>query len=160
MDLEVEVSITIGSIPLRSEWEQISPPILPPGSMMPTLVLPPGVDTMQPPMAPPPMPSQMPGQMPPYPLPTGAAALPPSYGSLDPSQYGANFNTNYGPPAATAPPAPGVPSAPVIFAPYPDMPPPTYSEAFGMGASLKDDDDNDHIRSDEYKPLYPTYKWN
>ena len=120
-------------------------------TMVPAVAPPPAGDPMQPPPA---MPQPY---APPYPPPAGAAPPAPGYGSMEPTQYGANFNTNYGP-SAPAPPA--QPSAPVIFAPYPDMPPPNYSEAVGAGASLKDDDDNDHIRADAYKPLYPTYTWN
>ena len=130
MDLSVNAPILIGNIPLRSEWSQIAPPLQAPGTMMPAMVPPPEAGAI---------PS----------VPTASYAPP----TVEPSNYGANFNTDYGP-------TPAQPSAPTIFAPYPDMPPPSYSEAFGTGAAIKDDDDNSHIRTDEYKPLYPTYKWN
>ena len=116
---------------------------------------PPEADSTQPAMVPPPTLSQMP----PYPSPAGPLAPPPSYASLELTSYGANFTPNYRPPIPNAPPVLGEPSAPVILVPYPDMPWPTYKEATGMEASLKDDDDNDHIRSNVYAPLYPTYRY-
>ena len=101
----------------------------------------------------------------------GAAVPPPTapypapatgYGPPAPAAdaYATNYNTDYGAGPAYNPQQPAQPSAPVIFAPYPDMPPPTYNEAFGAGAKLQDDEDNDHVRANEYKPLYPTYQWN
>ena len=73
-----------------------------------------------------------------------------------------NYATNYGAPLGPTAPGAGMqPTAPTIVAPYPDMPPPSYNEMYGTGVALKDDDDdNDHIRSELYKPLYPTYTWN
>merc|ERR1719193_183462 len=162
LDLDVDTSIIIGNIPLRSDWGQISAPMLPPGGMMPT---------MMPAMAPPPVDSGMVDTgMAPYPPPAGNAPYPPPAGNAPPpygypaagppgAAYATDYATNYGvnPLAPSAPP-PLAP--PTINAPYPDMPPPSYNEAFGSGATLKDDDDNDHIRTDAYKPLYPTYTWN
>lgn len=52
------------------------------------------------------------------------------------------------------------PTAPTVVAPYPDMPPPSYNECFGVGANLKEDEDDANMRAEAFKPLYPTFTWN
>ena len=98
-----------------------------------------------------------PGVFPPGNMPTNG-----QYGSVGMNTLNKpiSFVTN---PPSSEPPLPEVippPVAPTIIAPYPDMPPPAYNECFGEGVAVNDDDDNSHIRSEAYKPLYPTYTWN
>ena len=167
-DLYTRAPITIGNIPLRSEWGNIAPPSMIPIMAPPVAPVPPGE---LPPagMMPPPMPSPYPPTM--YP-PPGGEGLPPMYppstGAGQPSIFPPPGSMGQHPPgfssdmdyATNFGPGPMQPTAPTVVAPYPDMPPPTYNERYGSGTALKDDDDNDHIRSQLYKPHYPTYTWN
>jgi len=56
--------------------------------------------------------------------------------------------------------APAAPSAPVAAAPYDDMPPPSYHEAFGASSAISNAENNESVKTEPYKPLYPTYTWN
>ena len=131
-----------------------------PGMMPPQ----PGMMPPQPGMMPPPYPPPMGMDQPPMYPPPAAAGQPPMYGSMGQPPTGfssaMNYATDYGPSALPPAGAAIQPTAPTVFAPYPDMPPPSYLESCGAGAALKDDDDNDHMRAEVYKPLYPTYTWN
>ena len=153
MNLEVSVPITIGNIPLRTDWSAVVAPIPAPGAMMPLM------EPLQvPSVLPPPMPGNI-SQFPPGSIPTSSMEMVPQAdmnGVVQSTDLGSDYAS------ATIPPSEPTlaPSAPVVLAPYPDMPPPSYNEAFYIDANLKDDDDNSHIRTDAYKPLYPTYKWN
>ena len=171
MNLEVAVPITIGSIPLRNDWGYIAAPVQPPAAMMQMVVPPEMAYAVAPPMpgnpqyptgsvpppvmgygVPPPMPGS-PSQFPP------GTNLPPS-GEMMPQPEKSELSSDYVN-AAVPPSVSGLtPSAPVILTPYPDMPPPSYDEAAYVNANLKDDDDNSHVRTGDYKPLYPTFKWN
>ena len=74
-----------------------------------------------------------------------------------------NYATDFGDGLALQPITPAAPAgttAPILVAPYHDMPPPSYNEYLGKGVALKDDDDNDYVRGGEYKPLYPIYSLN
>ena len=59
-----------------------------------------------------------------------------------------------------SPLSPMQPSAPEIVSPYPDMPPPTYSNAVGSAVDLREADDNHNVVLSAYKPVYPTFTWN
>ena len=163
MNKDVKALIIIGNIPLRSEWSRIGAPAVMPIMAPPLAPLPPGEAL---PYGPPvPYPG---GLYPPAPgpYPPVAGPYPPAPGTFSPAQPGAfsskeDYATNYGSTLASPPTAPPMqPTAPTILAPYPDMPPPSYNECFGAGTALKDEGDNDHCRTGEFKPLYPVFSWN
>ena len=126
---------------MRSDWKSITAAPYPPISAS-APPLPPPIGAQ-----PPPIRAQPPliGAQPPL---TGAQ--PPDTGFVT------NFAADYGATGDAAFPS----SPPIIAFPYPDMPPPSYNEAMGTGAALRDDDDNDHIRAEPFKPRYPVYTWN
>ena len=163
MPLHISAPIIIGNVPLRSEWSKITPPIsikapLTVHPTAPALAAPPAPPSTIPTLAwPPPAEAPQPGMPAPYAPPMGMdepAIYPPLMAPGQPPAFGSMGQQPLTPGAM--PPL----TAPILIAPYPDMPPPSYMECFGEGSALKDEDDNAHIRAEVYKPLYPTYSWN